>query len=65
MAAVYETGRYMFVFNTKLCQKDKAAQVATRKEATPIIDSSHLPQLRIVCIPCLACGPNDQQILKG
>lgn len=34
VAAVYETGRYMFVFNTKLCQKDKAAQVATRKAAT-------------------------------
>lgn len=30
-AAVFNTGRFMFVFNTKLCQKDKAAQFSTRK----------------------------------
>lgn len=30
-SSIYETGRYMFVFNTKLCQSEKAAQVAARK----------------------------------
>ena len=32
VAAVFSTGRFMFVFNTKLCQKDKAAQFATREQ---------------------------------
>ncbi|KAL8445951.1 hypothetical protein Emag_004916 [Eimeria magna] len=47
VAAVYETGRYMFVFNTKLCQKDKAAQVATLDYELSTVNAVRARQARV------------------
>ncbi|KAL8429115.1 hypothetical protein Efla_003168 [Eimeria flavescens] len=47
VAAVYETGRYMFVFNTKLCQKDKAAQVATLDYEASTVNAVRARQARV------------------
>ncbi|OEH80341.1 hypothetical protein cyc_07016 [Cyclospora cayetanensis] len=47
VAAVYETGRYMFVFNTKLCQKDKAAQVATLDYELATVNAVRTRQARL------------------
>ncbi|CDJ66736.1 Chromosome III, complete sequence, related [Eimeria necatrix] len=47
VAAVYETGRYMFVFNTKLCQKDKAAQVATLDYEAATVNAVRAQQARV------------------
>ncbi|KAL8432537.1 hypothetical protein ACSSS7_004534 [Eimeria intestinalis] len=47
VAAAYETGRYMFVFNTKLCQKDKAAQVATLDYELTTVNAVRARQARV------------------
>ncbi|PHJ19232.1 hypothetical protein CSUI_006947 [Cystoisospora suis] len=46
-SSIYETGRYMFVFNTKLCQSEKAAQVAALEYDPLTVNAVRTQQLRV------------------
>ncbi|EPR63591.1 hypothetical protein TGGT1_246520 [Toxoplasma gondii GT1] len=46
-ASLYETGRYMFVFNTKLCQSEKVAQVAALDYEPTTVNAVRAHQARV------------------
>ncbi|CBZ55905.1 conserved hypothetical protein [Neospora caninum Liverpool] len=46
-AALYETGRYMFVFNTKLCQSEKVAHVAALDYEPVTVSAVRVHQARV------------------